>query len=175
MESENRFQHLIGISMPTLRTLRDAAAKDPSGGEAIDTIREAGYAGGGSIFDAFSGWALEETGKAADALPVAEFSGLAGRFFESAGWGRLELTSIGDDVALASIDRSWESEGAAPQEFPACHLTTGSLAAFFERLADYPLAVFERSCRAAGGERCEFVIGNSEMIEHVFEQGISAS
>lgn len=169
MDSENSFHHLIEISPPTLRLLREAALDNPSGGEAIDTLREAGYSGGRAIFEAFDRLVFGETGRHADALTVEEFTSNARRFFESSGWGGLEIDAADETFAVASVTNSWESEAGAGHELPSCHLTTGSLAAFFEPLADYPVAVFERSCRSAGGGRCEFVIGNSEMVDHVFD------
>ena len=170
----NKLEHLIGISAPTLRVLRDAAARNPAGGEAIDTLRESGYAGGGAVFDAFVSWLRDERDRPLDTLTLREFSALAGEFFESSGWGALSLGSVKDAVAVVAIERCWESESVSPQETPSCHVTTGSLAGFFERIADYPVAVFEQACRSAGAGRCEFVLGNADMVEHAFDSFVES-
>jgi hypothetical protein len=35
-------------------------------------------------------------------------------------------------------------------------------------LSDAPLAVMEVECRSTGAERCRFLLGSTEVIEHVY-------
>ena len=39
---------------------------------------------------------------------------------------------------------------------------------FFGRLSDAPLSVMEVECRSAGAERCRFLLGSTEVMEHVY-------
>ena len=41
---------------------------------------------------------------------------------------------------------------------------------FFGRIADSPLAVLEVECRSAGAPRCRFLIGNAEVMGHVYDE-----
>jgi hypothetical protein len=43
---------------------------------------------------------------------------------------------------------------------------------FFGRVADAPLAVMEVECRSAGGERCRFLLGSTDVMQTVYD-GIS--
>jgi predicted hydrocarbon binding protein len=159
----------IGISMPTLRRLRDAAARDNSEA-AIDALREAGYEGGASVYRAFTEWAAGEGAESVHDLDIEEFGQLLARFFSSAGWGTLTLKPIGEMLALVELDDSWESDPARAEPFPGCHITTGSLAGFFEQLSSAELAAFETSCRSSGDARCEFVLGNPDAIQFAYEK-----
>jgi hypothetical protein len=47
------------------------------------------------------------------------------------------------------------------------------LAGFFGSMADAPLAVLEVECRAAGGDRCRFLLGSMAVLGAVHE-GITA-
>jgi len=67
------------------------------------------------------------------------------------------------------MENCWESDNAADESAPACHVTTGMLAAFFGGLAGYPVAVLESECRSAGAERCRFLLGNSEVMAYQWE------
>jgi hypothetical protein len=40
---------------------------------------------------------------------------------------------------------------------------------FFGRIADAPLAVLEVECRSAGAKRCRFLVGNADVMEHVYD------
>jgi hypothetical protein len=40
---------------------------------------------------------------------------------------------------------------------------------FFGRIADAPLAVLEVECRSMGAHRCRFLVGNAEVMEHVYD------
>lgn len=188
---------LIGIAIPTLRELRagmlSSASASDSGADAVRSLREAGYAGGDAIFDAFEQWLGEVSpdsvtgsgepdtqsggvadnvaGSRAGDLALEEFGERASLFFSDAGWGEMTFTGREDEgVAEVAIVDCWESDGEAGGAMPGCHLTTGMLAAFFGRIAGYPVAVLETECRGGGESRCCFAMGNADVMNYEWER-----
>jgi predicted hydrocarbon binding protein len=169
-------RQLIGIAIPTLRELRAAtlgciSASAAGEGDAVDALREAGFAGGPAVYEAFEQW-LGESERSAHApeLTVDEFGQQAARYFRDAGWGQVDFDSTAEEgVAVITMDDCWEAEHASSSS-PSCHITTGMLASFFGRLAGYPVAVMETECRSADGERCMFLLGNAELMAFKWEQ-----
>jgi predicted hydrocarbon binding protein len=174
---------LIGIAIPTLRELRGATlaclSAQPSGeADAVDALREAGYAGGEAVCEAFEQWIAEtrsdggaESARSLPDLTMQEFGDLVGRYFRAAGWGNVEFEEEHEEgVAKLSMENCWESDRASDEPMPGCHVTTGMLAAFFGRLAGYPVAVLETECSSAGAKRCRFLLGNSEVMTYQWEQ-----
>jgi predicted hydrocarbon binding protein len=166
-------RQLIGIAIPTIRELR--AATLAGGADAVDALREAGFAGGPAVYEAFEQW-LAETGggdapHSATELTIEEFGDHAARYFRDAGWGAVEFETMEDEgVAALSMDNCWESDPHGIDAEPSCHITTGMLAAFFGKLAGYPVAVMETECRSANGDRCRFLLGNSEIMSYQWEK-----
>ncbi len=158
---------LIGLAQRTLRDLRLRVAGASGGGP--DALREAGYAGAGSLFDAFESWLADRGSRKAEDLPLDEFSRRAGEFFQNAGWGRATFRSLHDALAVIDIEGCWEAQLHGEGE-RGCHLTTGTLAGFLGCLADYPVAVMEIECSVGGTARCRFLAGNAEMLEHAYER-----
>jgi predicted hydrocarbon binding protein len=183
--SESGAVQLIGIAIPTLRELRAATlaclATAASGeADAVDALREAGYAGGDAIYAAFEHWLSEtaqmlpeseiRSGTAAD-LALDYFGDRVAEYFRAAGWGLLEFSpEQNEGVATLSLDNGWEVNPGAGETKPSCHVTTGMLAAFFGRVAGYPVAVMETECSSAGAERCRFLLGNTEVMTFKWEQ-----
>lgn len=181
--TETPAAQLIGIAIPTLRELRAATLACLSAGpageaEAVDALREAGYAGGQAVYEAFEQW-LAETSTSSDEaesrtaldLTVREFGDRAAAYFRAAGWGGVEFDSEQrDGVATLTMGNCWEADVDARGSAPSCHVTTGMLAAFFARLAGYPVAVLEAECCSAGAERCRFLLGNSEVMAYKWEE-----
>ena len=169
---DTQTRQLIGIAIPTLKELR--AGTLAGGSDAVDALREAGFAGGPAVYDAFEQW-LGETSTSQEAqsasdLTIEEFGDRAARYFRDAGWGEVEFETMEDEgVAALSMDNCWESDPHGVDDEPSCHITTGMLAAFFGKLAGYPVAVMETECRSANGERCRFLLGNSEMMAFKWE------
>ena len=176
---------LIGIGIPTLRELRAgvlvAGNASDGGAEPVRLLREAGFAGGDAVYEAFQRWLGESAPtdgtnartEAADAggLSLPEFGERASRFFRDAGWGEITFTAREDDgVAEVGIANCWESAGGGEATMPGCHVTTGMLAAFFGRVAGYPLAVLETECSGSGGGRCSFSMGNAAVMNHEWER-----
>ncbi|MDP9177269.1 MAG: hypothetical protein M3O61_06270 [Gemmatimonadota bacterium] len=173
---------LIGIAIPTLRELRGATLASLSAGpsgeaDAVDALREAGYAGGQAIYEAFEQWIAEEPSAASGDPPSApdltleEFGDRAARYFRAAGWGLVEFHGNPDEnVADVLVQNCWEADGSAEETAPSCHVTTGMLAAFFGRLAGYPVSVMESECSSMGADRCRFLLGNSEVMTSKWEE-----
>jgi predicted hydrocarbon binding protein len=158
---------LIGLAQRTLRELRLRVAGASGGGP--DALREAGYAGAPSLFDAFETWLSDNGSPKAEDLPIDEFSARAGEFFQNAGWGRVTFRSLHDALAVIDIEKCWEAQLRGEGE-RGCHLTTGTLAGFLGCLADYPVAVMEIECSVGGTARCRFLAGNAEMLEHAYDR-----
>ena len=178
-----RATRLIGIAIPTLRELRAAAlsrhASDAAGdAEGVDSLRAAGYAGGEAVYDAFEQWLAEEpsaqsstASRSAPDLTLQEFGERAARYFHAAGWGQVEFNAAHEEgVASLTMENCWEADADGSEPGPSCHVTTGMLAAFFGRLAGYPVSVMEIDCRSASAERCRFLLGNSDVMAYKWEQ-----
>lgn len=158
---------LIGLSQRTLRDLRLRVAGASGGGP--DALREAGYAGATSLFDAFETWLGDRGSPKAEELAIDEFSARAAEFFQAAGWGRVSFRSLHDALAVIDIEGCWEAQLHGEGE-RGCHLTTGTLAGFLGCLADYPVAVMEIECSVGASARCRFLAGNADMLEHAYER-----
>lgn len=161
---------LVGVAIPTLRELRAAvlASSDTEG--AMNALREAGYAGGDAVYEAFEQWLGESSGGATGAadLPVDEFGEQATGFFRNAGWGEVTFSQDeADDVAMVDITSCWEG-GAGGDS--GCQITTGLLASFFGRIAGYPVAVLETECCSGSSSRCRFLMGNPEVMQYRWEE-----
>lgn len=169
---------LIGIAIPTLKELRagtlSAHAESPDG---VDALRAAGYAGGDAVYDAFEQW-LAEAGAASNPanrsaldLSLPEFGERAAQYFQAAGWGQVQFdTDHEQGVASLTMEHCWEADSGRGESAPSCHVTTGMLAAFFGRLAGYPVSVMEIDCCSTGAEKCRFLFGNSEVMAFKWEQ-----
>lgn len=159
---------LVAVSRAALSSLRGSLFRD-AGPAAAGYFQEAGYAGGGAVFEAFRGWLRERGHGEPDALDVEEFAARASEFFKDLGWGSLRLGALRD--AVATLDSSdWnEAEPRSGLDQPSCHLSTGMFADFFGRIADTPLAVMEVECRSAGDSRCRFLLGSAEVMEKLYE------
>ena len=159
---------MLGLSRDALSTLRNALLRD-TGPSAAAYLQEAGYGGGGALFDAFRHWLSSRGIGEPDTLPVDAFQREATEFFRQAGWGGLEVGALHDTVAtLDSIDWA-EATPEQPLEHPFCHLSSGMFADFFGRVADAPLAVMEVECRTAGDARCRFLLGSTDVMQQVYD------
>ena len=153
------------MAIPTLRELRAAvlSSRDPDG--AVNALREAGYAGGESVHDAFEQW-LADRGDPSPTgdLSLSDFGDRVETFFRDAGWGEITFSQDeAEGVAMLDIESCWESG----EDASGCHITTGLLAAFFGRIAGYPISVLETECSEGG--RCKFLLGNAEVMQYRWE------
>ena len=167
-ESLDLAEHqMVALTRASLAALRVALLRDAGPGAAA-YLQEAGYAGGEALFSSFRDWLRARGLPAAEELPLEEFEQQATDYFRDAGWGSLRIGSLRDVVAVLDSADWGESDPAAGLDFPACHLTTGMFADFFGRIAEFPLAVLEVECRSMGHQRCRFLLGNAEVMEHVY-------
>jgi predicted hydrocarbon binding protein len=170
-------RQLIGIAIPTLRELRAATlgciSAGPAGeADAVDALREAGFAGGPAVYEAFEQWLAEGNhSQHAPELTVEEFGDRAAQYFRDVGWGRVDFDAEKEEgVASISMEDCWEADRSAAGSSPSCHITTGMLASFFGKLAGYPVAVMETACRSANADKCRFLLGNAEVMASKWEK-----
>lgn len=176
--TETSTTQLVGVAIPTLRELRAAVLTSSSPEAAVEALRQAGFAGGEAVHNAFEQWLsgsrLSEaaTGRTdSTGLTVEAFGHGAAMFFRNAGWG--DVTFLGDEtegVAMLDIADCWEAAGDGSSAGPGCHITTGLLAAFFGLIAGYPVAVMETECADGSGSRCRFVMGNAEVMNYKWQE-----
>lgn len=158
---------MVALTRASLAALRIALLRDAGPGAAA-YLQEAGYAGGEALFSSFRDWLRARGLAPAEELPIEEFEQHATDYFRDAGWGSLRIGSLRDAVAVLDSADWGESDPAAGLDYPGCHLTTGMFADFFGRIAEFPLAVLEVECRSMGHQRCRFLLGNAEVMEHVY-------
>jgi predicted hydrocarbon binding protein len=161
-------QGLVALTRESLIALRTALFRDV-GVSAVAPLQEAGYAGGQGMYDAFSRWLVSRGLASPEMLAAAEFSMRATEFFRDAGWGSIEVGAL-DGVATIDSPDWAESDPAFPLDFPGCYYSSGMLADFFGRLAGEPLAAMEVECRSMGAPRCRFLLGSSEMLQHIYDE-----
>lgn len=160
---------MVALTRASLAALRAALVRD-AGPAAATYLQEAGYAGGESLFASFFSWLQDRGYGAPEHLDVATFEQRASEYFRDAGWGTLTIGTLRDAVATLDSTDWGEANPASGLDHPACHLTTGMFADFFGRLADHAVAVLEVECRSAGDPRCRFLIGNAEVMSHVYDE-----
>lgn len=163
-----RTHGLAAFPRASLTALRRALLRD-HGPEAAAALQEAGYAGGETVYRAFTGWLAERTDINAEQLDVDAFQERASEFFSEFGWGTLSVGSLDDAVATLDASDWWEGDGEDRLDAPGCHLTTGLFADLFGRLAGTQVAVLEVECRAMGHSHCRFLVGSPEVLEFVYE------
>lgn len=171
--TESTTTQMVGVAVPTLRELRAAVLMTGDPETAVNALREAGYAGGDSVHAAFEAWLSESTGSSAgrtDAsdLSLGEFGERTADFFRSAGWGTVTFSeNEAEGMAIIDVEDCWEGPVAGDS---GCQITTGLLAAFFGRIAGYPIAVLETECCSSGSSRCRFLLGNAEVMQAKWEE-----
>jgi predicted hydrocarbon binding protein len=158
----------VALTRDGLLALRAALFRD-MGANAAAVLQEAGYTGGGGVFEAFARWLATHGAALPEALPAAEFGARAAEFFRDLGWGQFEVTPLDGAAAVDSSDWT-EADPSQALDFPGCYFTAGVFAEFFGRLAGQPLAVMEVECRSMGAERCRFLIGTTETMQHVYDE-----
>ena len=159
---------LVAVTHDSLVSLRTALFRDV-GATAAAVLQEAGYAGGRPMFGAFTEWLAFRGLPSPDDLPASEFAAHATEFFQETGWGSIELGKLESVATIDSADWS-ESDPDAPLEFPGCYFTAGVFADFFGRVAGSPVAVMEVECRSMGNDRCRFLLGSAETLQHVYDE-----
>ncbi|HEX4469156.1 MAG TPA: V4R domain-containing protein [Gemmatimonadaceae bacterium] len=159
---------MVGLTRETLVALCASLLRE-NGPQAAMHLQNAGYAGGATLFDAFTVWLKARGYGAPEAQPASMFGQRATQFFGELGWGSLDLGTVGESVAVVDSSDWAEADASTGLEFPGCYLTTGLFADFFGRLAGSPLAVMEVECRSMGAQRCRFLIASAEVMQHVYD------
>lgn len=160
---------MLALTRDALASLRASLLRD-AGDAAAGTLQEAGYAGGASLYAAFSNWLAAQGLGAPDSLSIHNFQRHAADFFRAAGWGTLEVSALHDTVAMLASSDWGEADGSGALPQPSCHLSSGMFADFFGRVADAPLAVMEVECRSSGAGQCRFLLGSTEVMTQVYEE-----
>ncbi len=159
---------MVALTRNALTTLRAVLFRD-AGGNAAAYLQEAGYAGGGALFQAFGGWCAERGYSAPEEMPAETFQQLAAAFFGELGWGSVSVAMLHDSVVTIDSPDWAESDPESAMQFPGCYLSSGMLADFFGRLAGTQLAAMEVECRSMGSGRCRFLLGSTETMQHIYD------
>jgi predicted hydrocarbon binding protein len=159
---------MVGLTRDALVTLRTVLFRD-AGANAAAYLQEAGYAGGGALYQAFANRSASQGLAAPENMAATEFQERAAEFFAELGWGAVTVGMLHDSVVTLDSVNWAESDPASAMQFPGCYLSSGLLADFFGRVAGTPLAVMEVECRSMGSERCRFLLGSSETMQHVYD------
>jgi predicted hydrocarbon binding protein len=160
---------MVGLTRDALVALRAVLFRD-AGASAAAFLQEAGYAGGGSLYQTFVTWSLERGHAPPETMSTPEFEQRAAEFFRQLGWGNVRVTTLHDSVMAVDSSNWAEADPSTPMQFPGCYLSSGMLADFFGRIAGKQLVSMEVECRSVGSERCRFLIGSPETMQHVYEE-----
>lgn len=158
---------LVAFAPATLLALR-AALLTRADLDTVFTLRDAGYAGGDALYDAFDAYVRGKDLIAAQQLDVQHFFHRAGEFFTQQGWGKTTVSSHDDTFCAVEIEQCWEAATEHQPDPRGCHLTVGLLGAFLGKFADYPVAVLETHGPANGDTRAVFIAGNADMISDYY-------
>jgi uncharacterized protein len=159
---------LVGVTREALVTLRSVLFRD-AGANAAAYLQEAGYAGGNGLFVAFASWCSSHGLGAPESMDAAEFQARAADFFGELGWGAMAVGTLHDSVLTIDSSDWAEADPASAMQYPGCYLSAGMLADFFGRVAGAQLVVMEVECRSMGSNRCRFLAGSAETIQHVYD------
>lgn len=159
---------MVGLTRESLVALCVSLLRE-NGSQAAMHLQNAGFAGGATLFDAFSHWLMARGYGTPESQPATAFATRATEFFRELGWGSMDLGTVGQSVATVDSTDWAEADSASALEFPGCYFTTGLFADFFGRLAGSPLAVMEVECRSMGTDRCRFLIASAEVMQHVYD------
>jgi V4R domain-containing protein len=136
---------------------------------ASEILKEAGFATGESLIDAWNARVAEQTGlRDAAQLDAAWFGPLLEELCCSLGWGTLSAATVGTHALLLSSP-DWAEAEPGSTEHPGCYFSCGCLAAFLSELAAAPLAILEVECRSNGGGHCRFLAGSPETLAAVYD------
>lgn len=158
-----RPESVVSIPAATLLALRAALLTRPDL-ETVFVLRDAGFAAGDALFEAFRVLVKSREGVEPGDLDVERFFQLAGEFWTASGWGPTSFAAHDDAFCAVEMSGCWEADPEHQPDPRGCHLTVGMLGAFLGRFADYPVAVLETDGPASGSEVCRFIAGSTERI-----------
>jgi len=154
---------LLSVPPRALLALRKAMLTRPD----LDTVfalRDAAFAGGDAMYDAFTAFVEEKDNVDPQELDLARFFERAGEFWTQSGWGQTSFSEADGAFCAVEITGCWEAQLDDQPDPRGCHLTVGIIGAFLGKFADYPVAVLEVEGPATDSEKCRFLAGNVEMI-----------
>lgn len=123
---------------------------------AVRTLREAGRRLAADAALAIA----DRSGTTLSALPLSSFFAELDRYFDEAGWGKIEHEVVNEGIG-AIVATDWaESDPTEGRAAPGCHMSTGLLAELLSRAGGKPVAVMEVGCRSQGNEKCRFLFGS---------------
>jgi predicted hydrocarbon binding protein len=156
------------LSRRSIQHLRAVLERD-AGGQAATWLQEAGFAGGEALYNAYVEWLTERLGvDRPAALDVRHLGQTLSGFFQEYGWGSVQVSPLTPAVIALDSGDWWEADGAAPSDFPSCHLSAGLLAEFLSRVSEATLAVMEVECASRGDPRCRFLAGAPESLQILY-------
>jgi hypothetical protein len=122
----------------------------------VRTLREAGRRLAADAALAIA----DRSGTPLPALSLDAFFAALDRYFDEAGWGRLEHVPVNEGIG-AIVASDWaESDPTEGRTAPGCHMSTGLLAELLSRAGGQPVAVMEVGCRSQGKAKCRFLFGS---------------
>lgn len=158
---------MIGISSSLLHGLRRLLT-ETLGDDADVRLQEAGFAAGEQIYQAFCRWLPQYTGVDDPGdLDAAMLQDVLSHFFQSLGWGRLQIDRAGQS-ALAISSSDWIEAADDSLEHPSCPVSSGMFADFLGRLSGMPIAVMEVG-QFTNTKECRFLAGSPETMNAVYE------
>ncbi|HEY7899381.1 MAG: hypothetical protein ACHQQP_02455 [Gemmatimonadales bacterium] len=154
---------LLSVPPRALLALRKALLTRPD----LDTVfalRDAAFAGGDAMYDAFRAYVEAKDSMEPPELDVQQFFRRAGEFWTQSGWGTTTFSEADGAFCAVEIDGCWEAHLDDQPDPRGCHLTVGIIGAFLGKFADYPVAVLEVEGPATDSDRCRFLAGSMSMI-----------
>lgn len=154
---------LLSVPPRALLALRRALLTRPD----LDTVfalRDAAFAGGDAMYDAFKAFVRSKDSMDPQELEVQAFFRRAGEFWTQSGWGHTTFSEADGAFCAVEITGCWEAHLDDQPDPRGCHLTVGIIGAFLGKFADYPVAVLEVEGPATDSDRCRFLAGSMDMI-----------
>jgi predicted hydrocarbon binding protein len=158
---------LVSTAPATLLALR-ATLLTHADLDTVFALRDAGYAGGDAVYDAFDAYVRHKDLIPSQQLGLQHFFHRAGEFFTQNGWGKTTVSSQDDSFCAVEIEHCWEAVAEHQPDPRGCHLTVGLLGAFLGKFAEYPVAVLETRGPANGDTRATFIAGNADMVSDYY-------
>ncbi len=160
---------LVAVPPGVLLALRKALLARPDL-DTVFTLRDAAYAGGDAVYEAFCAFVSSVDSMDPQELPVQSFFDRAGEFWTRSGWGRTSFAEAEGAFCEVHIEDCWEADPDDQPDPRGCHLTVGLIGAFLGKFADYPVAVLEVEGPATDDDRCRFLAGSVEMISAYYAE-----
>ena len=163
METKPTTSPLIAVPPRALLALRKALLTRPDL-DTVFTLRDAAYAGGDAMYEAFKDYVASKDAMDPQELEIHQFFRRAGEFWTNSGWGETKFSEADQAFCAVEIDGCWEAHLDDQPDPRGCHLTVGSIGAFLGKFAEYPVSVLEVEGPATDSDRCKFLAGSMSMI-----------